>query len=744
MGIPIMRCLLVVLISGFAASALAADTPPADESLAPQAQAAASTATTVDAKPNRSLIEEIIVTGELETTTLKDTAHSVVVFTDDQLRRGTEQDTTALFQRVPNVTTNPLDGTPIIRGIARSGINTGVPGFLGTSGSYVDGYYTASEPSLWDARQAEVQRGPENFISGGAMGGLDAVMTNDPTEVREGRLDVDWAPDSDDEIVGLAYGGPLTDTVAYRVAGYARTRHGFTTNMTRGDHNWNSAEDHLGRAKLLWRPFGDSDTVVRIRVEGRKVSRPNGTNATWTSAPNYDPFDRTTFDDAVARNSDEQRSVYAEFDRRIDDHWRIDAYAGWIEQRLRGESDMDGTAQPLGFVRDPHIDVDDALIQARAFFDDGPWQGYVRQYAVRADFTTGRTDVMTPLDFDGPGPAPPATIRLRYSYATPDWWFIGTQVGVRRTSGRVSAGASLLRSGQLFHADRSVTSSRNGSTGVPGYDAVYDFIAANFFPQADVTGDVSDFNYLPTADVDYALTDAITVGAKYERSARFAGVWFNPFRGTTNDYDDELSDSYDAFLRASAFDGRFTLRANLFYTRIKDQQVYVSLSDAPNDAELVNAQRSHNDGVEFESTWTDGGLNAWLSVGLLEARMDRIEVGDVNFNGNEYPNAPPWTVSLGFTYAHPRGLFVETDLTCRPQSRAFINNDPWRTNEGRQIVNGRIGWAFSNVEVSLYGRNLLDDEYLTIHGGEKPMPGAERLYVTGDPREFGMTVSVML
>ncbi len=738
-----MRRHLGILLCLVGGQAIAADDTRVDDAAAPNANGSTPVTASTKAKPNKSLIEEIIVTGERESTTLKDTAHSVVVFTDDQLRRGTEQDMVALFQRVPNVTTNPFDGTPIIRGMAKDGINTGVPGFLGTSGSYIDGYYTPSEPSLWDARQAEVQRGTENYVSGGAMGGLDAVLTNDPTEAPQGRADVDWAPNSNDRSVGLAYGGPVTDTVAYRVAGYARERDGFMTNVTRGEHDWDSAEDYLVRAKLLWRPSGDDDTTVRIRVEDRKVSRPQGNNSTVTYDPNHDPFDRTSFEDAPSRNSDEQRSVYAEFDRRIDDHWGVDGYAGWIDQRLRSEVDADGTPQPGEFVG-KHGDAELAIVQARAFFDAGPWHGYARQYVFRADLTNAWTDVSTRFDIDGPGPAPAAPIRLQYSYDTPDWWFIGTQVGARRTSGRFSVGASLLRSGQLFHADRGVTSWREGSTGDPGYDATYDFIVANFFPQAAVTGDVTDFNYLPTADVDYALTDAVTVGAKYERAARPAGVWFNVARGTTNDYNDEFSDSYDVFARASGLDGRLTLRANLFYTRIQDQQVYVSLSETPNDQELVNAQRSHNDGIELESTWADGGLSAWLSVGLLETRLDRIEVGDVNFNGNEFPDAPPWTVSLGFIYAHSRGLFVETDLSCRPQTRANLDNVPWRTNESRQIVNGRIGWAFPKFEVSLYGRNLFDDEYLTLHGGDEPLPGAKHFYIIGDPREFGMTVSVPL
>src|SRR5262249_36272564 len=150
------------------------------------------------------------------------------------------------------------------------------------------------------------------------------------------------------------------------------------------------------------------------------------------------------------------------------------------------------------------------------------------------------------------GALPPATINTQFTISTPDWWFLGTQVGSRRTFGRWSVGASLLRSGQVLHADRRLTSTRAGSTGDPNADAIYDFIAQNFYPQATASEDSHDFNYLPTVDFDYALSDSVTVGAKYERAARLAGVWFNPHRGTSNPYHDEISESYDAFVRASA------------------------------------------------------------------------------------------------------------------------------------------------------------------------------------------------
>ena len=99
--------------------------------------------------------------------------------------------------------------------------------------------------------------------------------------------------------------------------------------------------------------------------------------------------------------------------------------------------------------------------------------------------------------------------------------------------------------------------------------------------------------------------------------------------------------------------------------------------------------------------------------------------------------------STGLTYVAPRGWFAEIDVTARPQTRGDLENHPWVTNEGRDIVNARLGWTFGRVQASLFARNLLDDEYLDYHSATA-VPGEVPTYIPGDPREIGMTVSLAL
>lgn len=87
------------------------------------AMAFGSEAVVDSADDDRSVIEEIIIEGERATSLpLKDTSHTIVVFTEDDLERGTDRGMQDIYQRVPNVATNPFNGAVIIRGVATNGI----------------------------------------------------------------------------------------------------------------------------------------------------------------------------------------------------------------------------------------------------------------------------------------------------------------------------------------------------------------------------------------------------------------------------------------------------------------------------------------------------------------------------------------------------------------------------------------------------------------------------------------------
>ena len=704
-------------------------------------------APTTDSSGDR--LEEIIVEGERADTTLKESAHSISVITKEQLRLGTYRDMDDLYTQMANVAVTPGTDELVVRGIAANGITNGDfhGGFHGAVPNivnFVDGFFTPSpRQSLWDARQVELARGPEDYASGGAQEGASAVVSNPIGAAANGDVTAAWSPEPNERSLGAAYGAPVGENFGYRVSGYLRTRDGFMKNTFRDGSDWNSYDEWDGRLILEWRPFGDDGTVATFRFEHLKTSEKGG-NYIVTADPNVDPFDDKTAVNTPERREDETISANALLVHRIDEHWELEYRAHWSEQHHRETQDGDGTAVDDSSAQN-HLDQAFIADQIRLFYENGPWQAYLRHYDLHDHVDNGWSSNYFHFDLDGPGPFPSSTFDLRFAYPTPNWWFIGTQAGATRELGKLTLSASLLYSGNTANKQRGLTTTRFGSTGDPDADATYDYIYANFFPQVRIIRDGTEFDWLPSAVADYALTDRVNVGAKYERSARPSDIWFNAARGTINPYRAEHSDSYDLYLRASSFADRLSLRANAFYTRIVDQQLWAGFSDAFLDGQFVNVPRAHNDGLEVEAQWHQGDWQVWTSSGLLETRFDRFVVPEGDNSGNEFPDAPNWTLAFGLLYARPRGLFASADASLRPHAEGDFRNVPGVREERQRLVNCRVGWAFAHADASIYARNLFDEHYLTYRDSAiSEGPGAIPTYLVGAPREVGMVVSIHL
>ena len=99
------------------------------------------------------------------------------------------------------------------------------------------------------------------------------------------------------------------------------------------------------------------------------------------------------------------------------------------------------------------------------------------------------------------------------------------------------------------------------------------------------------------------------------------------------------------------------------------------------------------------------------------------------------PNSPKWKLAAGMVWETDR-WFASLDATLRPGTSGSLSVVDIK-NDSRFLVNGRVGWKFTNnLELSLWTRNLTDQRY--FHHYSPSAPGA---YV-GDPREFGITLEM--
>ena len=310
----VMHSLALVTLLLFAPSAVAQTTFKTGTS----EQEARSSAGTGDTDAS----EEIIVTARRRNETAQDIPIAVSVIGGDQIDNTGSFNVGRLQQLTPTLqfySSNPRNTSVNIRGIGvpfgltNDGIEQGV-------GIYVDDVYYSRVASatfdFLDVAQIEVLRGPQGTLYGkNTTAGAINITTRQPTFDLEGRAEFSIG-NLGFEQAKAAVSGPLSDTIAARVAISASSRNGTIFNVA--TNNRINEQNNLGvRGQLLWRPNDDLDVTlsgdfsvqnpeccsqiyVRTGATQRAVARQY---AALAAAQNYrvistNPFDRLTDVDA--------------------------------------------------------------------------------------------------------------------------------------------------------------------------------------------------------------------------------------------------------------------------------------------------------------------------------------------------------------------------------------------------------------------------------------------------------------
>ncbi|WP_407073358.1 TonB-dependent receptor [Sphingomonas sp. LaA6.9] len=265
---------------------------------------------------------EIVVTARRREETAQDVPIAISVVGGDQIDNTGSFNVGRLQQLTPTLqfyTTNPRNSAVNIRGIGapfgltNDGIEQGV-------GIYVDDVYYSRVASatfdFLDVAQIEVLRGPQGTLYGkNTTAGAINITTNQPTFDFEGKAEVSIG-NLDFKQAKAAISGPLSDTLAARIAVSATDRRGTIFNVT--TDRWIQSQDNIGlRGQLLWRPTDDLDITLSadwnkqeavccgsVFVRTGSTQRPlNRQYAALAAAQGYtvvstNPFDRLTDLDA--------------------------------------------------------------------------------------------------------------------------------------------------------------------------------------------------------------------------------------------------------------------------------------------------------------------------------------------------------------------------------------------------------------------------------------------------------------
>ncbi len=209
--------------------------------------------------PKNNPIDEVVVTARKKVEKLQEVPISVSVIGKDQIQDLVIDDLQDLSLYVPGLQQQvlPLTSRLILRGVT-SGDNNAFEQAVGT---YVDGIYRGrmnqQHAGLFDMERIEVLHGPQVALYGNSsIGGAISMTTVKPYIDPDAPPSVDISYqhefEYDEDLINLGINIPLSDTIAFRVAGKWRDQQeGISENLFSGKKEPTS-KDEAFRISGLW------------------------------------------------------------------------------------------------------------------------------------------------------------------------------------------------------------------------------------------------------------------------------------------------------------------------------------------------------------------------------------------------------------------------------------------------------------------------------------------------------------
>ncbi|HWW25390.1 MAG TPA: TonB-dependent receptor [Caulobacter sp.] len=689
-------------------------------------------------------LDEIVVTAQKRAENLQDVPVSVTALTADQLKDQRVGDVLALSGLSPGLQIKTDDNAAnpriFIRGI---GVNDFNPSTASAVGVYVDGVYVASPlaqmSGFYDLQQVEVLRGPQGTLYGrNTTGGAINVTTKKPSATPEGDLAVDYGRFNSLNVQG-GFGGPIADTLAFRIAGLYDKSDGYTLNRLTGNKG-NDADRKAVRGALRWTP--DDKLTVDVSASYSKSS--GGSILTYNrslvaqtaeaaSTADPDPTFGYIFCKPAYYTSGQCTNVAG--------------YANTSTDKYQGDYRFEGKDIVKLFGATSAISYDFGGVTLYSI------TGYQR--AKRDDYE--ETDANPISIFDARYIAEQDTtsqeFRLQSNSATALRWVAGLYAARDNLDNDSHYNVlEVLRVPDPVNNPTGMDPAN--SIGVFGWPlhqkttsyAAFGQVDYDLTPKLTLTGglrwsqDKKTFHYVSDVDyglltlfeydnqktfssisgrvgLRYALSDDANVYATYNRGTKSGGF----FSGQTTDpadlgpYRDETVNAYEVGAKSEFLDRRLRVNVSAFYYDYKDLQVYTVIQRNGLPVQLfTNASKARVYGGEAEiEARPMTGLSLTLGASLLNAEYkDFQSLGD-DYSGNTLPSAPKASLNGAARYEHPVGtgkLISQLDFTYRGKVFYDTANTERLSDKARAYVNGQLGWAFADgrYELGVWGKNLAD------------------------------------
>lgn len=717
------------------------------------------TAMAARAQGEGASLEEVVVTARKRSEDLQDVGFSVSALTQSQIDGQFARDITDLANIAPNLVIDDTAQGPggvaaiFIRGVGVADVEKN---FDPAVGVVVDGMFIGSNAGSLlrsiDIASMEVLRGPQGTLFGrNTIGGIINVTRTRP---------------------GGAPGGKIR-------AGYEE----YDTYYVDGVLNVGVGE-HLG-IKLSAARRDQREGYYDNRQIGRDVGRNDyqsfGFNALWTPNDDFEleytgQIEETDQDTPPLLNTGQNRHLFCSaygycspaLDSTITGDRRETANIGYIPPDPNGAvintstPDQAREAEMLAT-----FDADTHIVEAR-------WQA---RDDLRLDYVFGyyETDETIISNWDGTpeflyGTTRPATYEQSTHEFRVNWdnggainavagaylWDSEYAIPLRSWVGFVVPGTILdiLQRSRQDSASQAVFADIDGRLAdklTLNFGGRYTRDEKSTFQEGNVNasahGQWSELT--PRASLRYQMDENLMTYITYSSGYRSGG-----FNGRVNSaeeavqpYNNETVDNFELGFKAESDDSRLRVNGALFYMVYDDKQEELQLpSDTGTGQKTVvtNASEATIWGIELEAQAVIGtGLTLRANLGYLDSEYDNFRYTDgisgetVDLSALEFRRAPDFTGTIDATREWPMGnakVWARGAYRFLGEHYVNVTNAPELRNDDQHLLDASINWESNAVRLSLFARNLLDEEGYT-HGYD--VAGLWSYAATRPPRTIG-------
>jgi len=666
-------------------------------------------------------LDEIIVTADFRERPVRELPASVTVLDTEAIESLAVQHFEELVNVVPNLNWSG-DGHRArylqIRGVGELEQYQGAPnpsvGFLIDD---IDFSGIGTVATLFDVYRIEVLRGPQGTRYGAnALAGLVYVQSALPTDQLDGRVQL-TAGDDDMRSAGLAIGGPVTDSLLFRLSAHHYEGNGFRNNTYLGREDTNGRDETTIRGRLRWLP--SDDLSVDIATMAADVD--NG----------YDAF---AIDNSYTMLSDKpgkdaQKSAGASI--RVE--WAGGELATLTSITSFADSDID-------FSFDADWGNDDAW--APITYDYISLSERSRRTASQ-EFRLASTEAGRLFGGTTGWLVGVYALNLKDELLTINQgeYFdpgINFADSLDDTFGSAYEASNLAAFGQLERLFGNATRLSVGLRIEHRSTDYNDTAGLQAGPSETMTGGEITLSH----DHSDSMTSFVSLSKGYKAGGFNLGVVPDGRR----EFGPEQTWNLEAGIKSSFLGDALSLNVAAFFSRRDDQQVRTSFQLIPNDpASFVfytdNAAQGETLGLEADLRWfVSEALELYVNVGLLDATFDEFTTPQVDLSGRKQAHAPDYTLAAGVSYRHEGGFFARLDMTARDAFYFDVSHD--QKSRPYELLNARVGYDAGRWSMQLWGRNLLDRQY-AVRGfffGNEPPNFPNALYTRlGDARQVGVT-----